>query len=288
MNDKLYAILKIKMKAQEKQLLYTMLKAAADSCCGFHSPDFLEQPAFADDRAETGASGAVGTASPALPARSPSAENHPASGAGREPPPETEEAGETVEAIAGKVRACTRCRLCSGRRNAVPGTGAPSPAVLVVGEGPGAEEDRQGLPFVGPAGKLLDKMLAAIQLSRDANCFIANIVKCRPPNNRDPLPDESAACRPFLEAQIRAVRPVMILAVGRVAAHNLLDTDASIGRLRGQFFSYDGIPLLATYHPSALLRNADLKRPAWEDLKLFKSRLEQLAPGYAQPFVRRS
>ncbi len=152
--------------------------------------------------------------------------------------------------------------------------------MLVIGEGPGADEDAQGKPFVGRAGKLLDKMLAAIHLSRDTNCFIGNIVKCRPPQNRDPLPEETAACGSFLEAQIQLLRPHLILAVGRIAAQYLLDTTDGIGRLRGRFFDYGGIPLMPTYHPSALLRNEQLKRPAWEDLKTFRSRLLELAPGY--------
>ena len=156
--------------------------------------------------------------------------------------------------------------------------------VLVIGEGPGEEEDKQGLPFVGPAGQLLDKMLAAISLDRNKNCYIANIVKCRPPMNRDPSPLESQACRAFLETQIHILKPTMILAVGRVAAQNLLLTDESIGRLRGKFFELNNIPLMATYHPSALLRNVELKRPAWEDLKLFKSKLLELNPNYESTF----
>ncbi len=148
--------------------------------------------------------------------------------------------------------------------------------MLVIGEGPGADEDAKGEPFVGKAGQLLDKMLAAINLSRHTNCFIANIVKCRPPNNRDPMPDEADACRSFLDAQIGILKPKLILAVGRIAAQNLLNTTTGINKLRGQFFEYRGIPLLPTYHPSALLRNEDLKRPAWEDLKKFRTRLEEI------------
>ena len=160
------------------------------------------------------------------------------------------------------------------------------PAVLVVGEGPGADEDTQGLPFVGVAGKLLDKMLAAINLSRSTNCYIANIVKCRPPRNRDPEPEESDACRSYLEAQIAILKPAMILAVGRIAIQNLLATSQGIGQLRGRILDYNSIPLMATYHPSALLRNQDLKRPAWEDLKLFKSHLTKILPDYDQPFLQ--
>jgi DNA polymerase len=183
---------------------------------------------------------------------------------------------DALENIARKIAACKRCRLCEGRKNTVPGIGVPNPLVLVIGEGPGADEDASGEPFVGKAGQLLDKMLAAINLSRHTNCFIANIVKCRPPNNRDPMPDEAEACRSFLDAQISVLKPKMILTVGRIAVQNILNTTTGINKLRGQFFEYRDIPLLPTYHPSALLRNEDMKRPAWEDLKKFRARLEEI------------
>lgn len=190
--------------------------------------------------------------------------------------------GETLATIAEKIAACERCQLCATRKNTVPGIGASSPSVMVIGEGPGADEDAKGEPFVGKAGQLLDKMLYAIGLSRNTNCFIANIVKCRPPQNRDPLPDESAACAPYLESQIAILKPKAILAVGRIAAHNLLGTTRGIGQLHGNFYDYHGIPLMPTYHPSALLRDENLKRPAWEDLKKFRSELLGLDPVYAQ------
>jgi DNA polymerase len=180
---------------------------------------------------------------------------------------------DSLARIADEVRACTRCRLASGRKNAVPGEGAERPLVMVVGEGPGADEDATGRPFVGRAGQLLDRMLASIGLSRGTNCFIANVVKCRPPNNRDPEADETAACSSFLERQIALLEPRMILTVGRIPTQKLLGTAEGIGRLRGRFVDYRGIPLLATYHPSALLRDDSLKRPAWEDLKLIRDAL---------------
>jgi DNA polymerase len=155
---------------------------------------------------------------------------------------------------------------------------------LVIGEGPGAEEDATGRPFVGKAGKLLDDMLASrgqIGLYRDKNCFIANVVKCRPPENRDPLPEEIAACAPFLARQIALLKPRIILAAGRISAQTLLRAEEGIGKLRGRFYDYGGIPLLPTYHPSALLRNEDLKRPAWEDLKTLRSKLSELDSGFA-------
>jgi uracil-DNA glycosylase len=180
---------------------------------------------------------------------------------------------DSLAAIAAEAARCRKCRLASGRSRAVGGEGADRPLVLVIGEGPGAEEDRTGRPFVGPAGQLLDKMLAAIGLSRDANTYIANIVKCRPPMNRDPAPDEQAACMAYLDRQIALLRPRAILAAGRIPAQALLQTKEGIGKLRGRLWDYRGIPLVASYHPSALLRNEELKRPAWEDLKLLKSTL---------------
>ena len=169
------------------------------------------------------------------------------------------------------------------RTNAAPGEGALQPLVIVIGEGPGAEEDAQGRPFVGRAGQLLDKMLASINLSRNSNCFIANVVKCRPPNNRDPYPEETAACAHFLERQITLLKPRFILAAGRVAAQTLLKTTEPIGKLRGKFKELTvgnmTLPFLATYHPAALLRNEDLKRPAWEDLKLLRSMLDKERTG---------
>jgi DNA polymerase len=193
------------------------------------------------------------------------------------------EQGDSLEKIAAEIRACDSCPLSKTRTNAAPGEGVPSPLVLVIGEGPGADEDAQGRPFVGKAGQLLDKMLGAIGLSRGGNCFIANVVKCRPPNNRDPYPMETAACARFLERQISLLKPKFILTAGRIAAQTMLKTTEPIGKLRGKFSEYQSetgaIPLLATYHPAALLRNEEYKRPAWEDLKLLRSRLEN--PGGA-------
>ena len=181
--------------------------------------------------------------------------------------------GDSLEAIAAEVLACRACRLCEKRSHAVPGQGPASPVALVVGEGPGAEEDASGLPFVGPAGKLLDKMLSSIGLSRETNCFIANVVKCRPPQNRDPAADEQAACLGFLRRQIALLRPKAILCVGRIASGALLGTSEGVGKLRGKWREFEGLPILVTYHPSALLRDDSYKRPAWEDLKLFRERL---------------
>lgn len=189
----------------------------------------------------------------------------------------------SMQEIYAAVAQCSACVLGQTRTHPVAGEGpgelsrlTNSVEVMVIGEGPGADEDRQGRPFVGRAGQLLDKMLEAIQLSRKTNCYITNVVKCRPPQNRDPAPDERSCCAAFLDAQIRLLRPKMILVMGRIAAQHLLQTSDGIGKLRGRFFDYQGIPLMPTYHPSALLRDESLKRPAWEDLKRFRARLHEL------------
>ncbi|MDR2397699.1 MAG: uracil-DNA glycosylase [Spirochaetaceae bacterium] len=187
-----------------------------------------------------------------------------------------QEASLSLEALNQAIQQCQECPLHRGRNQAVPGEGVLHPAVLVIGEGPGADEDASGRPFVGKAGQLLERMLGAVDLSRETNCFIANVVKCRPPHNRDPLPEEIAACAPFLDRQLALLKPRMILGLGRVAMQTLLRTDEGIGQLRGKVMAYQGVPLLGTYHPSALLREASLKRAAWEDLKLLRDRLTAL------------
>ncbi len=171
-----------------------------------------------------------------------------------------------LAALAGAAAGCTRCRLSEGRNKVVFGAGNPAAELMFVGEGPGAEEDRQGLPFVGAAGELLSKIIQAIDRTRE-QVYIANVVKCRPPGNRDPQPDEVATCRGFLDQQIALVRPRVLVALGRVAAQTLLGNDAPIGRMRGQWFQVQGIPTMVTYHPAALLRNPALKRPTWEDMQ---------------------
>ncbi|MBO4393139.1 MAG: uracil-DNA glycosylase [Spirochaetales bacterium] len=183
--------------------------------------------------------------------------------------PEDERLHMSFEALASDAKICTRCGLCNTRKNVVFGTGCVDrPTVMVIGEGPGENEDIQGLPFVGRAGQFLDKWLAAISLSRDRNVYITNTVKCRPPQNRDPYPDEKQACFAFLKQQIAIIHPQAILCLGRPASTLMTgQPDASMGSLRGRFFFYDGIPMICTYHPAAVLRDLDLKRPVWEDLK---------------------
>jgi len=168
------------------------------------------------------------------------------------------------------VKACTACGLRAGCTQTVFGVGDEHAKWLVVGEAPGADEDCQGEPFVGRAGQLLNSMIAAIGLKRE-QVYIANILKCRPPNNRDPRPEEAGLCRPFLERQIALVKPRLILAVGRIAAQNLLGTETTIGRLRGTVHKLGETPVVVTYHPAYLLRSPGEKRKAWEDLKLAMS-----------------
>jgi len=177
-----------------------------------------------------------------------------------------------LDELAAEAAACRRCRLAEGRHSVVFGCGDPHARLMVVGEAPGAEEDRQGQPFVGRAGAKLNQILAAIGLSRE-QVYIANVVKCRPPGNRDPHADEAAACRGYLETQIDLVRPRVLLALGRVAAQALLGTDSTLRQLRGQWFEVRGVPTRVTYHPAALLRSDEYRRPTWEDMQLVRDRL---------------
>lgn len=200
-----------------------------------------------------------------------------------------------IEKICGEIRACRACGLGAARMNAAPGEGVMHPLVMVIGEAPGAEEDAAGRPFVGNAGKLLDKMLASIGLSRETNCYIGNTVKCRPPGNRNPEPGEMSACFPFLARQISLLRPLAILCAGRIAAQDILKTSEGISALRGKFHHISmpqvpesgkpatgaapDIPVLCTYHPSAVLRDRSLRQPVWDDLNLLKSKLAMLDSG---------
>jgi uracil-DNA glycosylase family 4 len=164
------------------------------------------------------------------------------------------------------IGACTRCKLHRGRTKLVFGAGNPRAELVFVGEGPGADEDRQGVPFVGRAGELLTKMIEAMSFTRD-DVYILNVVKCRPPNNRDPEPDEIAECEPFLKAQLAIIRPRVVVSLGRYATHALLGTRAPISSLRGKWFQYEGIDLMPTFHPSFLLRSPENKREVWADLQ---------------------
>ena len=180
---------------------------------------------------------------------------------------------ETLEVIRADLGDCTRCVLHERRTNLVFGVGNPNADLMFIGEGPGFEEDRQGIPFVGPAGQLLTKIINAIDLSRD-DVYITNVVKCRPPGNRDPEPVEVEECRPFLDRQVDAIRPKVICALGRVAAQNLLETEDGITHIRGRIFSYRGAKLVPTFHPAYLLRNVEKKRECWKDMKLIRRLLD--------------
>jgi uracil-DNA glycosylase family 4 len=179
----------------------------------------------------------------------------------------------TLDSLAKLIEECTRCPLYETAKHAVPGEGDPNADFMCVGEAPGANEDETGRPFVGQAGSLLTKILAAIDLTRE-QVFIANVLKHRPPGNRNPQPDEVAACEPYLVRQIQLVKPKVILALGTFAAQTLLATKTPIGKLRGAIHRYYGIPLIVTYHPAALLRNPAWKRPTWEDVKLARHILD--------------
>ena len=272
------------METEACEVLYRFFRTASEYIEGYRSDaPYPESFAFAGD--STAAAAATGAAVNAV-----SVETGPAEIVGTVTGTSTAiSAGSggtlfrSMQEIYTAVAQCSACVLGQTRTHPVAGEGPEelsrltnSVEVMVIGEGPGADEDRQGRPFVGRAGQLLDKMLEAIQLSRKTNCYITNVVKCRPPQNRDPAPEERSCCAAFLDAQIRLLRPKMILVMGRIAAQHLLRTSDGIGKLRGRFFDYQGIPLMPTYHPSALLRDESLKRPAWEDLKRFRARLHEL------------
>jgi len=181
-----------------------------------------------------------------------------------------------LEGLARFLDGCTRCRLSERRQSIVVGEGAGAADLMFIGEGPGAEEDRTGRPFVGQAGRLLDRMIFALGFER-SEVYIGNVVKCRPPSNRDPADEEMAACSPFLDRQIELIRPRIIIALGRIAARQLTGTTKPMGALRGRWASYRGIPLMPVFHPAYLLRNQIAKRQAWEDLKLVRAKLDELS-----------
>ncbi len=180
----------------------------------------------------------------------------------------------TLDAVAERIRTTYCCDLCPGRTNAVPGEGNPRARLVLVGEGPGATEDATGRPFVGQAGQLLDSILEAIEVPR-SSVYITNILKCRPPQNRKPLPDEIAACIPYLHRQLELLQPKVILAMGGTAGEALLGVRKSLGDLRGKVHTYNGIPLIVTYHPAALLRNPNWKKPTWDDVRIARQLLDR-------------
>jgi uracil-DNA glycosylase len=181
----------------------------------------------------------------------------------------------SLEALYEQSRDCTRCRLSETRNNFVFGEGNPQAQIVVIGEAPGAEEDLQGRPFVGRSGQLLDKILAAIGFGR-TDVFICNIVKCRPPQNRNPQADEIEACRPWLSKQLEIIRPSIILLLGKVAANTILDNKQSMGSMRGRIIQWNGYDVIVTYHPAALLRNPNWKYDCWEDMKMLKAHYDRV------------
>jgi len=182
---------------------------------------------------------------------------------------------KTIQSFHEQICSCQKCPLGRTRTKFVFGTGNPQAKVMVIGEAPGADEDAQGEPFVGRAGQLLNKILEAIHFKRE-EVFICNILKCRPPNNRDPLPEEVDQCEPYLRKQIALINPAAILCVGRIAGQTLLKTTRTLGELRGNVHSYENIPMMITYHPAALLRNPNWKRPTWEDVQQFRALYDKL------------
>jgi uracil-DNA glycosylase family 4 len=185
---------------------------------------------------------------------------------------------DSLDSLASAIATCTRCPLYATAKNPVPGEGNPQAGFMLVGEAPGATEDETGRPFVGQAGQLLEKILAAIKFTRE-DVFIVNVLKHRPPGNRNPRPEEVSACSPYLVRQIELIRPKVLVALGTFAAQTLLDTKLSIGKLRGQIHRYYGVPLIVTYHPAALLRNPAWKRPTWEDVQLARRILDRAVSG---------
>jgi len=196
---------------------------------------------------------------------------------GREPIESAAPGFETLGQLRDEIGDCRRCQLSQGRSHIVFGVGNPDADLVFVGEAPGRDEDIQGEPFVGKAGQMLTKIISAMGLTRD-DVYICNVIKCRPPDNRDPLPAEIEMCEPFLQEQLRIIKPRVICALGSFASQTLLQSEVRISRLRGQFRDYNGVPLMPTYHPSFLLRNPHAKREAWDDIKMVMEFLELPLP----------
>jgi len=280
------------MKAEEKQLLHSFFLTASQAIEGFRIHCDMQPIQFVDDEefiTEVKATGEFATNNLGYSALSALCKNENLNSS----PIANKKTYSSLEEIKSDIAICNQCPLCKTRHNVVAGEGPKelggalvTPPILVIGEAPGFDEDEKGRPFVGASGKLLDKMLAAIGLSRSNNCFITNMVKCRPPENRNPTPSEISFCSHFLQEQIRLIAPKMILLLGTVALKAMFHTSEGIMHLHGKLMYYKmniesiegtkeiSIPTIPTYHPSALLRNESLKRPAWEDLKFFKVKMK--------------
>lgn len=278
------------MKAKEKEVLYSFFTHVLDSISGFRSKD--HSPTFTDDKPVIHKPSS--SIKPALSTAKSFSSQNKAPLSSTNTLPERDDliiqhsytSYSSMEELTKAVSLCEGCDLCSTRHSTVAGEGPKEtfgiltpPPIMVIGEAPGVDEDIQGRPFVGASGKLLDKMLKAINLYRTKNCYITNVVKCRPPGNRNPSREEILACSHFLKEQIRLLSPKMILILGNVALKSMLNTERGITYLHGKLYFYeDKIPTIATYHPSALLRREELKRDAWEDLKFFNKYFCSLSP----------
>lgn len=232
------------MTAEDKLKIFNLLKTADSHINGYVKEQFMTPPEFCDDL----------TSAPAP----------------------QEKSGLTLEDLNSKIQRCTRCSLARTRTAVISGNGPENPKVLLIGEAPTQDDSNQLKPFSGNDGILLDKMLDAIGLNRNTNCYLTNAVKCHTTENRSPYPDEVETCKGFLQTQIHILKPKMILCMGKLSAEKLLDQKLSVEENHGQFFDYNGIPLMLTYTPNQLLQNQSLKRPAWDDLKAFKNKMDSI------------
>ncbi len=293
------------MTKEDKQTIYNLLRTASQNVYGYTTPAF-ESDEFVDNGKCTMHNAQLNSVPVNIPAQSQIIETEI-----KQPIKVTssttnsnqdntnnselgivncELKGMSLGDVILKIARCTRCSLARTRTNVVPGQGSKSAEVLVIGDGPAMEDDASGVTFSGAAGLLMDKMLNAVKLDRRQNCFLTNIVKCTPPQNRDPYPEETDACFGFIEAQIKIIKPKLILCSGRVAAVSLLKNNPKVNlslpvdQLRGQWFDYNGIPVMVVYSPAEVLKNPALKKPIWNDLRAFATKLKELSPTYAALF----
>ena len=293
------------MTREDKQTIYNLLRTASQNVYGYTTPAF-ESDEFVDNAQCTMHNAQLNSVPVNIPAQSQIIETEikqpikVTSSTANSNQDNTNNSelgivncelkGMSLGDVILKIARCTRCSLARTRTNVVPGQGSKSAEVLVIGDGPAMEDDASGVPFSGAAGLLMDKMLNAVKLDRRQNCFLTNIVKCTPPQNRDPYPEETDACFGFIEAQIKIIKPKLILCSGRVAAVSLLKNNPKVNlslpvdQLRGQWFDYNGIPVMVVYSPAEVLKNPALKKPIWDDLRAFATKLKELSPTYAALF----
>lgn len=287
------------MNADEKQTIYNLLRTASQNVYGYTVPAFKNETYIEPEKPATQMSPAAAQAPVSAPVTAPAPQAAPV--APNPAPVQTAPApspapapvpgsGLTMGDLILKMARCTHCALARTRNSVVPGIGIKEPEVLVIGDHPSLEDDKAGLPFVGPAGQLLDKMLGAIRLERNKNCYLTTVVKCMPPQNRGPYPEETEACSGFLEAQIKLLKPKLIICTGRTAAVTVLKNNQNVNlsqgvdMLRGKWFDFNGIPVLVTFSPEDVMRNQNLKKPVWDDLRFFAARLKEMSPSYAALF----